>query len=120
MCGLLSDKAKQQSNWLLIEKGQMVVVRYLDFRFVPNKQDPSKEVVQYIVELDGSKKYWENASSRVMRVMDRIPKGSWISIEKGRWVNKDGIEDKQKSSYTVLHVDNEGNPVPVKDEAWDE
>lgn len=110
--GDLADRAKQQSKFLIIEKGQMAVVRYLDYRIVPSNLDPTKDVVQYRVSEDGREKFWSNGSAAVMRTMDKIKKGVLIGIQRSAWINqKDGTEDKSKSTYTVIEIDESGNPV---------
>lgn len=109
--GALSDKAKQQSNWLILDKGTSVVVRYCGFRFIPNRGDPSKDDVQYKVNLDGKDKYWTNGSGIVMRTLDKIKEGSYIRIYRKKWLSKDGVEDPGKSSYVVEECDELGNPL---------
>ena len=107
--GQLADKAKQQSKFLIIEKGSSAVVKFLDFRFVPGQLDPSKDVVQYRVSEDGAEKFWTNGSGVVMRYMDKVKKGAFIRISRNAWINKDGGEDGSKSAYTVVEVDENGN-----------
>jgi len=115
--GALADKAAAQSNFLILEKGGVVKVKYLGYRFVPSRLDPAKEVVQYKVEGELGVKYWENGSARVMRVMDKIKDGAFIKISRGKWMNKDGTETAQKSSYEVVEIDKYGQPVnPVSQE----
>ena len=113
--GELTDKANQNSNWLIIEKGSSVVVKYLDYRFIPSKQDPAKEIVQYRVSLDNKDKYWDNGNSGIMRYMDGVKKRSWIKISRKKWINKDMTEDKSKSSYEVMECDQSGRPVRRED-----
>ncbi len=123
--GALKDKANQQSKFLIIEKGSSVIVRFLDFRFVPSQRDPSVEVVQYKVVEDGKDKFWTNGSGAIMRVMDEIKKGSYVKISRDKWMSKDGREDTSKSSYKVEPCDELGQvlesaPVEKEAKAWDE
>ena len=106
--GALSDKANQQSKFVIIEKCQQVVLRYEDFRFVPSQRDPTVEVVMYRFNQDGREKFWTNGSSRIMRFMDNVAKGSWVRITRADWINKDGSTDKTKSTYTVEEIDHKG------------
>ena len=114
--GALADKARAQSNWLIIEKGGFAVVRFDEFRFVPSKNDPLKEIVQYVVSEDGKRKVWENASARIMMKMDKIKPGTFIKITKDKWINKDGSEAKDKSTYDVIELDSQGKPI-IREEA---
>ena len=114
--GALADKAKQQSNFLIIDKGHKVLVRYLGYRFVPSKLDPSRDVVQYKVNEGGKDKYWDNGSSRIMLIMDKVKTGSWVLISRAKWINKDGTENAAKSSYDVKLCDELGNVVGAQPE----
>lgn len=126
--GRLTDKANQQSNFLVIEKGTSVVVKFLSWREVPSSMDPTKDVIQYKVVQDGKEKFWTNGSGAVMRTMDKIKEGSWIEIRRDRSFNKDGVEDKSKSTYMVRQVETTGQtidsglavPATTKEQAWDE
>ena len=115
--GELNDKAKSQSKFLIIDKGGSVLVKYVNFRFIPSNLDPSVEIVQYIVNQDGKEKYWNNGSASVMRQMDKIKKGSWIIINRDIWINKDGSEDRSKSTYSVQECNDEGRPIKLADTA---
>lgn len=106
--GALADKAREQSKFLILEKGKSALVRFVDFRFVPSQKDPSVDVVMYRVNEDGREKFWTNGSSAIMRMMDTTPKGAWIRITRASWINKDGTEDKSKSAYQVDEVDDKG------------
>lgn len=127
--GELADKARAQSNFLILNKGEWVVVKYIGFRFVPSQLDPSKDVVQYKLVEDGREKFWTNGSSAVMRYMDNIKPGSFIKISRDKAVNKDGREDTTKSKYSVIEVsalgkvlrpEEEQAATPEKEKAWDE
>ena len=103
--GFLADTAKKNSNWLIINKGETALVRYLDARVVPNKQDPSKDAIQYKFSQDGKDKYWDNGNGKIMLFFDTLPKDSFVKISRNPWINKDGSEDTGKSQYVVEKVE---------------
>jgi hypothetical protein len=103
--GALADKAKQQSNFLILEKGGPAVrVKYLDFRFVPSQLDPSKEVAQYKFETEFGIKFWTNGSGKVMNVFDKLQPGAVVEIIRKAAIGKEGKEDSSKSTYEVVEV----------------
>lgn len=115
--GELANAAKRNSNFLRIQKGETVLVRYDGYRLIPNKQDPNKEVAQYIVNDNGAKKFWDNSNSKIMFFFDVLPIGSWVKITRGKALTPDGLEDTTKSTYTVEKV--EENKAG-EGKAWDE
>lgn len=115
--GALADKARQNSNFILLEKGDSIVARYLNFRFVPNYKDPAKEDAQYIFSLNGSTKYWTNGNSKIMNYMDRVPLQSFVRLSRDRAINKDGSEAKDKSTWAVQYCDEKGNALELLEAA---
>lgn len=99
--GLLGDRARQQSKFLMLDKGDSVVVQYVGFKFVTNRQDPTKEDVLYEFKEQGSQKFWTNGSARVMRKMDHAQVGEWVRISREKAIKQDGMEDTSKSKYVV-------------------
>ena len=106
--GILSDKANQQSKFLILNKGEHAIVQFIDFRFVPSQKDPTVEVVMYRLNQDGKEKFWTNGSSKIMRFMDEVKQRTWLRISRKKWLNKDGSEDKGKSAYSVDELNDRG------------
>lgn len=121
--GDLARLSKSNSNFLKIDKGETVLVQYLDYRIIPSNLDPTKDTVQYRFEFDGKIKFWTNSSSGVMMVFDELKKGSWVKISRGKWITKDGKEDTSKSAYTaeVVNGSSKGQaPAASEEVAWDD
>ena len=110
--GALSDKAKQQSNFLIIEKGHYAVVRFESYRFIPSQLDPNKEVVQYRLIEDGLVKFWTNGSGRIMLFMDKVQPGQWLRIHRRKMISDSGVEDSNKSRYDIYLCDSMGVITP--------
>lgn len=108
--GKLKDLAKSNSNFLKIEKGERIVVEYVDYRIVPNNLDPSKDAVLYHFRELGKDKYWTNGASNIMVFFDELPSGTLVEIHRDKFLTKqkdgDGnfIEDPGKSAYKVTKV----------------
>jgi|GEM_PF-4049440 hypothetical protein len=103
--GALADKAKQQSNFLILVKGEPAVrVKYLDFRFIPSQMDPTKEVAQYKFETEFGIKFWSNGNGKIMTIFDALQPGAVVEISRKASINKDGKEDSSKSTYEVVEV----------------
>lgn len=99
--GALRDAAKNNSNFLLLEKGHAVVVEYRGFQLIPNMRDPSKQsAVIEVLEL-GRTKYWTTSNRDIMIFFDDCPQGRLVQITRDKFLNKAGIEDPLKSSYSV-------------------
>jgi len=113
--GALADKANQQSKFLILEKGESKVLRFKSYKFVSNYKDPEKEDVQYCFEelfIDGAKpKYWTNGNGRIMKYMDSVPPGSMVVVTRNKFISKDGVEDPNKSTYTIVRCDDRGQPI---------
>lgn len=104
--GELRNTAKKNSNFLKMEKGETVVVTYVDYRVIPSTMDPTKDTVQYKFATPDGDKFWTNGSSHVMYFFDDLPKGSIVKITRDKWFSKDGkTEDPNKSSYIVEKVE---------------
>lgn len=99
--GLLADTAKKNSNFLKISKGEKIVCTYLSARVIPNTMDPTKESVQYKFSTEFGDKFWTNGNSKVMLFFDSINAGTIVIIKRLPWINKDKIEDTNKSTYEV-------------------
>jgi hypothetical protein len=120
--GDLSKLAKKNSNWLIVNIGESVVVKYLDFKIIPSELDPTKEVVQYKF-LDpevGTEKYWKNGSGRIMNFFDGVEKGkAWVKISRSPWLDKAGKVVEGKSSW-VVEMAAEPPKKVEEEKAWDE
>lgn len=99
--GLLGDRALASSKFLMLDKGESVAVQFVGFKFVPNRQDPSKEDVLYEFKQKGYQKFWTNGSANVMRKMDYVNPGEWVKITRAPKLKTDGTEDLTKSKYVV-------------------
>lgn len=99
--GALRDAAKNNSNFLLLEKGHAVVVEYRGFQLVPNMRDPSKQSAVIEVLEMGRTKYWTTSNREIMFFFDDCPQGRLVRINRDKFLNKAGIEDPLKSSYSV-------------------
>lgn len=109
--GELANKAKEKSKFLLMDKGESVVVKYTGFRFIVDPKDPDVEKTQYILELNGRRKYWDNSAGRIMMIFDKIPLGGYAKISRMKAMKADGTEDVTKSKYEVVHCLNDGTPI---------
>lgn len=99
--GALRDAAKNNSNFLLLEKGSFVIAEYVGFQLIPNMRDPSKQSALYEFREMGKQKFWTNGSSAIMFFFDDCPKGRLVKITRNAFFNKQGAEDPLKSSYEV-------------------
>lgn len=100
--GILSDTAKKNSNFLKINKNETVIVTYLSARIVPSNMDPTKETVQYKFSTEHGDKFWTNGTSKIMVFFDSIAFGTVVRITRLPWINKDGSENTNKSTYEVI------------------
>lgn len=100
--GALRDAAKNNSNFLIIQKGSSVIVEYVGFKLVPNMKDPTKENALMEFREMGRTKFWTTGNTNTMFFFDDLPKGTLVKITREKWIGKDGItEDPNKSSYHV-------------------
>lgn len=102
--GALADTAKKNSNFFKIERGESMVVKYIDYRIVPSTMDPTKDAVQYKLGTPFGDKFWTNSNSSTMVLFDTLQKDTMVRITRNPWINKDKSEDKSKSTYTVEEV----------------
>lgn len=106
--GKLSELAKANSKFLLIEKGGSVVVEYRSYEIVPNPRDPDLKQVQYCFripgDMNGKNKYWTNSATHIMMFFDDLKSGELVKIKRDPWENKDGSIDPSKSAYKVEKV----------------
>ena len=112
--GALADTAKKNSNFFKIEKGETMVVTYVDYRIIPSTMDPTKDSVQYRFATEFGDKFWTNGSGPIMLFFDSIEKGTVVSITRAPWINKDGSEDTSKSTYVVEEVKQEKGALKTK------
>lgn len=99
--GQLADTAKKNSNFLKISKGESIIVKYISARIIPSTMDPTKETIQYKFHTEFGEKFWTNGNSKIMMLFDTIPIGTTVKITRLPWINKDGSEDTNKSTYEV-------------------
>jgi len=78
--GELKDWADKQSDFLRIEPGGTVEVKYLGYKIVANRFDVDQETVRYYFEVDGLEKTFESRSLKLAEVFDGLEIGSWVSI----------------------------------------
>ena len=104
--GELARLAQKNSKFLKIEKGKHVIVQYMGFQTIPNRNNPDLVSIQYKVCLsDGDFKYWENSSSKVMIFFDKLKTGDMVKIMRNPSISDDGKEDLNKSVYLVEKVE---------------
>lgn len=103
--GQLADTAKKNSNFLKISKGETIKAKYLSYRVVPSSMDPTKETVQYKFSTEFGDKFWTNGNSSIMIFFDGLATGSTVEITRNPWLNKDGTEDSNKSTYEVKEIE---------------
>lgn len=103
--GQLADTAKKNSNFLKIAKGESIHAKFLSYRIIPSTMDPTKETIQYKFNTEFGDKFWTNGNSTIMMFFDSIAEGTVVEITRKPWVNKDGTEDTNKSTYEVKKVD---------------
>lgn len=111
--GALADTAKKNSNFFKIERGESLIVKYLDYRIVPSTMDPTKDSVQYRFSTEHGDKFWTNGNGSIMLFFDTLTKGSMVRITRNPWINKDKTEDKSKSTYVVEEVKTEINVLSI-------
>lgn len=99
--GALKDKAKAQSKFLVLEKGESAIVQFVDFKFVPSELDPTVEVALFQFKENGSVKFWKSGSGKIMTALDAANPGDWVKITRGRFIKKDGTEDTNKSQWSA-------------------
>ncbi len=97
--GALKDKAKAQSKFLMIDKGEAAIVQFVGYKFIPHDKDPTVEVALFEFKENGSTKFWKSASGAVMKALDSATPGNWVKITRGRKLNADGSEDESKSQW---------------------
>lgn len=99
--GLLRDKAKSMSSFLMLEKGDTLIVQMDHYKFIPDDRDPLKEVVQFCFLENGQKKFWKTSNGRIMMALDSANTGDWVKISRSKMFNKAGVEVADKSTYSV-------------------
>lgn len=114
--GQLADTAKKNSNFLKINKGETIIATYLSARIIPSTMDPTKETVQYKFSTDFGDKFWTNGNSKIMLFFDGIQAGTKVRITRLPWLNKDGSEDTNKSTYEVVTNEPPKDPSQIKHE----
>lgn len=102
--GQLADTAKKNSNFLKLNKGETMCVKFLSFRVIPSTMDPTKDTVQYKFSTPHGEKFWTNGNSSIMMFFDELKPDSLVNISRKPWTNKDGSEDTNKSTYEVEEV----------------
>lgn len=77
----LADFRRDNSTFLQLGDGESCEVEYLGFNVVPNSKDPTKEVVSYRLKQAGGKiVFWQTASGKVSKFMEKVTEGSKIKI----------------------------------------
>ena len=99
--GILKDKAKAQSKFLILAKGETAIVQLLGFKMVPSERDPTIELALFELLENGRTKFWKNGSSSVWMAMDAVNRLDWIQISRNKAIKQDGTEDLTKSKYVV-------------------
>lgn len=99
--GALKDRAKALSKFLILDKGESVIVQYVGWKGAADPRDPTKEVTIYEFRERGIQKFWTNSSSKVMLALDHANAMEYVRITRARSINKAGVEDPEKSSYVV-------------------
>lgn len=80
--GKLKDWAEEQSSFVTLEDGESITVVYKGYKVVPNSFDPDKTTVQYVLEIDGKRKFWSTGSAKVARALDALKEGTEITIRR--------------------------------------
>jgi hypothetical protein len=101
--GSLTDWAKERSPFVILADDETIKAKYKGFKIVPNRFDPEKETVRYLLEIDGAEKPWENGQNAVARVMDSLAKGTWVSITRTK-------ESANKINYDIKVLDDKDIP----------
>lgn len=101
--GDLGKWAKERSPFVILADDETIKAKYMGFKIVPNRFDPEKETVRYLLEVDGVQKPWENGQNAVARVMDALAKGTWVSITRTR-------ESANKINYDIKVLDDDEIP----------
>lgn len=104
--GQLADTAKKNSNFLKLAKGETIIVKYLSYRIIPSTMDPTKDTIQYKFSTEFGDKFWTNGNSQIMMFFDSLQLDTMVKIGRSPWINKDGTEDSNKSTYDVSEVKN--------------
>jgi hypothetical protein len=91
--GQLANLASKMSTFLKVRPGETVTALYKGFRVIPNKFDPEKETIQYSLEVDGSKKFWETGSLSVAYFFDGVKEGEIVEIK--------NVGDERKSKFLL-------------------
>lgn len=80
--GKLKDWGDKQSPFIRLSDGDSIVGQYLGFEFVPNRFDPKKQSVRYIIVVDGEEKSFESGSSSVAFQFDKIGENENVRISR--------------------------------------
>lgn len=99
--GALADRAKAQSKFLLLDKGEFVIVQYVGWKPSVNKEDPEKEDTIYEFKESGKSKFWTNSSAKIMKALDHANTGDWVKITRAKKIKADNTEDTSKSVYSA-------------------
>lgn len=102
--GELKDLAKKQSKFLVLDIGESTDALFVDYRIVPSSYDPTKDTVQYKLNIGGVDKFWTTGAGPIMRMFDAIPKGSTVRITRESLLDGKGNIVQGKSNYKVEKV----------------
>ena len=95
--GKLSDWAKDNSQFIILDDEESVEIVYKGFKFVSNRFDPEKETVRYIFLVEGAEKYWETPAGYVARFFDEVKEGEPVKIIK----QKEGVKPRYKLELII-------------------
>lgn len=70
--GELRDWADSQTDRLVIEPGEAVLVKYLGFKVIPNRFDPKSTTVEYHLLVGEEEKTFTSRSGTLARGFDKI------------------------------------------------
>ncbi len=99
--GALKDRVKEMSKFLILDKGESVLVQFVGWKVAADQRDPTKEVIIYEFLENGRQKFWTNSSNKVALALDVANKMEWVRVSREKMLNKAGEEVADKSSYKV-------------------
>jgi len=78
--GKLGKWADDQRDYIKLRDGDSMIVEFLGWKIVPNRQDPEKQCIRYTFGIGDQVKTFDSQSTALADLMDEVEEGETVEI----------------------------------------